>query len=50
MCLFKIANASDRVSNDEIEEIRRISEALKLSHKDFIAAKLTISDEDLGLT
>ncbi len=50
VCLFKIANASDRVSNDEIEEIRRISEALKLSHKDFIAAKLTISDEDLGLT
>jgi uncharacterized tellurite resistance protein B-like protein len=49
VCLFKVANASDKVSNDEIEEIRRISEALKLSHNDFIAAKLTISDEDLGL-
>jgi len=50
VCLFKVANASDKVSNDEIEEIRRISQALKLTHKDFIAAKLTISDEDLGLT
>jgi len=49
VCLFKIANASDKVSNDEIEEIRKISNALKLTHKDFIAAKLTISDEDLGL-
>jgi len=50
VCLFKVANASDKVSNDEIEEIRKISDALKLTHKDFIAAKLTISDEDLGLT
>jgi len=50
VCLFKVANASDKVSNDEIEEIRKISGALKLTHKDFIAAKLTISDEDLGLT
>jgi uncharacterized tellurite resistance protein B-like protein len=49
VCLFKVANASDKVSNDEIEEIRKISDALKLTHKDFIAAKLTISDEDLGL-
>ncbi len=50
VCLFKVANASDKVSNEEIEEIRKISDALKLAHKDFIAAKLTISDEDLGLT
>lgn len=49
VCLFKVANASDKVSNDEIDQIRRISDALKLTHKDFIAAKLTISDEDLGL-
>jgi len=27
-----------------------IADSLKLSHMDFIAAKLTISDEDLGLT
>jgi len=50
VCLFKVANASDKVSNEEIEEIRKISDALKLTHKDFIAAKLTISDEDLGLS
>ncbi|UCD33882.1 MAG: TerB family tellurite resistance protein, partial [Desulfobacterales bacterium] len=41
-CLFNIANASDMTSFKEVEEIRRISEALKLSHKDFIEAKLTI--------
>ncbi|UCD89379.1 MAG: TerB family tellurite resistance protein [Desulfobacterales bacterium] len=41
-CLFNIANASDMTSAKEVEEIRRISEALKLSHKDFIEAKLTI--------
>lgn len=50
VCLFKVANASDKVSNEEIEQIRRIADSLKLSHRDFIAAKLTISDEDLGLT
>lgn len=49
-CLFKVANASEKTSHDEIEQIRRISRSLKLDHKDFIAAKLTISDEDLGLT
>lgn len=44
--LFQIANASDKTSYDEIEEIRRISNSLKLTHKDFIEAKLTIPDED----
>lgn len=44
--LFRIANAADKTSNDEIEEIRRIAKSLKLSHKDFIDAKLTISRED----
>ncbi|MBN2182631.1 MAG: TerB family tellurite resistance protein [Sedimentisphaerales bacterium] len=43
--LFRIANASDKTSHDETEEIRRISNSLKLSHKDFIEAKLTIPDE-----
>jgi hypothetical protein len=33
-------------SYDEVEEIRRISESLKLPHKDFIEAKLTIPRED----
>jgi uncharacterized tellurite resistance protein B-like protein len=45
-CLFKIANASDMTSYEEVEEIRRISESLKLSHKDFIEAKLTIPRKD----
>lgn len=45
-CLFKIANASDKTSSKETEEIRKISNSLKLSHKDFIEAKLTIPDEE----
>lgn len=44
--LFKIANASDMTSSKEVEEIRQIATALKLSHQDFIAAKLTIPRED----
>ncbi len=47
--LFQIANACKKTSYDETEEIRRISHSLKLSHQDFIAAKITISDEDLGI-
>jgi len=34
------------MSYDETAEIRKISNSLKLSHKDFIEAKLTISDEE----
>jgi len=45
-CLFKIANASDMTAYEEVEEIRRISVSLKLSHKDFIDAKLTIPRKD----
>ncbi|MCP4611261.1 MAG: hypothetical protein GY845_21330 [Planctomycetes bacterium] len=45
-CLFKIANVSNKTSYDETEEIRKIAMSLKLSHKDFIEAKLTIPDED----
>ena len=45
-CLFKIANASDMTSYKEIEEIRRISNSLKLPHEDFIEAKLTIPRKD----
>ncbi|MFC1633272.1 TerB family tellurite resistance protein [Planctomycetota bacterium] len=44
--LFKIANASDKTSYDETEEIRRIATSLKLTHRDFIDAKLTIPDKD----
>ena len=44
--LFRIANACEGTSHDEIEEIRQIAGALKLSHDDFIAAKLTVPRED----
>ena len=46
--LFGIANACGGTSNDEIEEIRQIAKVLKLSHEDFIAAKLTVPREDRG--
>jgi len=45
-CLFQIANVSNKTSYDETEEIRKIAMSFKLSHKDFIEAKLTIPDED----
>jgi uncharacterized tellurite resistance protein B-like protein len=48
-CLFKIANASGKTSYDETEEIRKIANSLKLAHKDFIEAKLSIPDEDREL-
>ena len=46
--LFAIANACSGTSHDEIEEIRQIASVLKLSHDDFIAAKLTVPREDRG--
>ena len=49
-CLFRIANASEGISHDETEEIRKIARSLKLTHKDFIEAKLTITDEDRELS
>ncbi len=45
-CLFQIANAASRTSHDEIERIRDVSIHLKIDHRDFIAAKLTISRAD----
>ena len=45
-CLFTIANASEMTSYEEVEEIRRIAISLKLPHKEFIEAKLTIPRED----
>ncbi len=46
--LFRIANVCQGTSHDEIEEIRQIASVLKLSHDDFIAAKLTVPREDRG--
>jgi uncharacterized tellurite resistance protein B-like protein len=40
--LFSIANADGFVTHEEIEEIRTISNSLKLTHKQFITAKLKI--------
>jgi uncharacterized tellurite resistance protein B-like protein len=43
--LFAVADADGRVSFDEIEEIRSIARSLKLTHKQFIDAKLKIPRE-----
>ena len=45
-CLFQMANASEKTSSEEIEEIRTIAHSLKIEHADFIDAKLTIPDKD----
>jgi uncharacterized tellurite resistance protein B-like protein len=46
--LFAVAASDGRVSNDEIEEIRTIAIMQKLTHKQFIEAKLRISAERRG--
>ncbi len=38
--LFAVAAADGEVSNEEVEEIRSVAHALKLSHRDFIRAKV----------
>lgn len=43
--LFSVADADGKVSHEEIEEIRAISNSLRLTHKRFIEAKLTIPGE-----
>ncbi|HEX6303884.1 MAG TPA: TerB family tellurite resistance protein [Anaerolineales bacterium] len=43
--LFAVADADGRVSHEEIEEIRIISKMLKLTHRQFIQAKLKIPRE-----
>jgi len=43
--LFVVADADGRVSYDEIEEIRSIARSLKLSHGQFIDAKVRIPDQ-----
>jgi len=45
-CLFQVANASEKTSHEEIEQIRNIALGLKLSHREFINAKLTVPKED----
>lgn len=41
--LFTIAAADGKASYDEIEEIRLVAQGLKLSHREFIDAKLKLS-------
>jgi uncharacterized tellurite resistance protein B-like protein len=43
--LFAVATADGEASYDEIEEIRTIARSLKLSHEDFIQAKLRVPAE-----
>lgn len=43
--LFAVADGDGRVSHDEIEEIRTIANVQKLTHKQFIDAKLKIPRE-----
>ena len=42
--VFRVAAGDGRASYDEIEEVRRIGRGLLLSHRHFIAAKLTLPD------
>jgi uncharacterized tellurite resistance protein B-like protein len=43
--LFAVAAADGEASFEEIEEIRALARALKLSHRQFIQAKLKIPAE-----
>lgn len=42
--LFQVAAADGKVENLESEEIRRIAKELRLSHEQFVRAKLTVRD------
>ena len=43
--LFAVADGDGRVSYEEIEEVRAIANVLKLTHRQFIDAKLKIPRE-----
>ncbi|MGB2911413.1 MAG: TerB family tellurite resistance protein, partial [Anaerolineales bacterium] len=43
--LFAVADGDGRVSYEETEEIRLIAKMLKLTHRQFIDAKLKIPSE-----
>ena len=40
--LFSVASADGRVTNDEVEEIRALASALRLSKEKFIASKVRV--------
>ena len=43
--LFKVAASDEKVENLESEEIRRISKELRVSHQQFVEAKLTVKNQ-----
>ncbi|MFQ5931737.1 MAG: TerB family tellurite resistance protein [Nitrospiraceae bacterium] len=45
-CLFTVANAAHKTTFEEIHTIQTLAKGLKLTHKEFIEAKLTIPRED----
>lgn len=47
-CLFGIANACGQTTFDEINAVQTLAKGLKLSHQEFIDAKLTIPRADRG--
>lgn len=47
-CLFALANACGNTTFDEINTIQTVAKGLKLSHQEFIEAKLTIPRADRG--
>ncbi len=46
--LFQVANAAQKTSSEEIKMIQFIAKSLKLTHREFIEAKLTIPRVDRG--
>lgn len=46
--LFQVANAAQKTSSAEIKAIQFIAKGLKLTHREFIEAKLTIPRADRG--
>ncbi len=46
--LFQVANAAQKTSFEEIQTIEFIAKGLRIPHKQFIEAKLTIPREDRG--
>ncbi len=45
-CLFHVANAAQKTSFEEIKAIQLIAKCLKVPHREFVEAKLTIPRED----
>ena len=44
-CLFEVAMADRDMSHGELEEIRNVTKALKIPHKEFIACKILFKNK-----